>query len=70
MGETQRYDAIVIGSGQAGTPLSKTLAQAGRKTGKPAYVPGMRPPYCPVVEAGTTIAPGAAVARHVPAWGF
>ena len=28
----QHYDAIVIGSGQAGTPLSKTLAQAGRKT--------------------------------------
>jgi pyruvate/2-oxoglutarate dehydrogenase complex dihydrolipoamide dehydrogenase (E3) component len=29
---TDRYDAIIIGSGQAGTPLSKTLAQAGRKT--------------------------------------
>jgi pyruvate/2-oxoglutarate dehydrogenase complex dihydrolipoamide dehydrogenase (E3) component len=26
------YDAIVIGSGQAGTPLSIALAQAGRKT--------------------------------------
>jgi pyruvate/2-oxoglutarate dehydrogenase complex dihydrolipoamide dehydrogenase (E3) component len=26
------YDAIVIGSGQAGTPLSRTLAQAGWKT--------------------------------------
>ncbi len=32
MMETQRYDAIVIGSGQAGTPLSKTLAQGGRRT--------------------------------------
>ena len=26
------YDAIVIGSGQAGTPLSIALAEAGRKT--------------------------------------
>jgi len=26
------YDAIVIGSGQAGTPLCKKLAQAGKKT--------------------------------------
>jgi 2-polyprenyl-6-methoxyphenol hydroxylase-like FAD-dependent oxidoreductase len=32
MGETQRYDAIVVGSGQAGTPLAKALARAGRKT--------------------------------------
>jgi len=32
MTEIQRYDAIVIGSGQAGTPLSKTLAQGGRRT--------------------------------------
>ncbi len=28
----ERYDAIVIGAGQAGTPLSRTLAQAGWKT--------------------------------------
>ena len=28
----RRYDAIVIGSGQAGTPLAKALARAGRKT--------------------------------------
>jgi pyruvate/2-oxoglutarate dehydrogenase complex dihydrolipoamide dehydrogenase (E3) component len=28
----ERYDAIVIGSGQAGRPLSRTLAQAGWKT--------------------------------------
>eukprot|EP01034_Spumella_vulgaris_P011722 gene11722-14914_t len=27
-----KYDAIVIGSGQAGTPLSKKLAAAGMKT--------------------------------------
>ncbi|WP_229216366.1 mercuric reductase [Dyadobacter sp. 3J3] len=27
-----KYDAIVIGSGQAGTPLSKKLAEAGMKT--------------------------------------
>jgi pyruvate/2-oxoglutarate dehydrogenase complex dihydrolipoamide dehydrogenase (E3) component len=27
-----RYDAVVIGSGQAGTPLSTALAEAGRKT--------------------------------------
>lgn len=26
------YDAIVIGSGQAGTPLAKRLAKAGKKT--------------------------------------
>ncbi len=26
------YDAIIIGSGQAGTPLASALAQAGRKT--------------------------------------
>src|SRR5215470_16691484 len=29
---TTHYDAIVIGSGQAGTPLSTTLARAGWKT--------------------------------------
>ncbi len=29
---TERYDAIVIGSGQAGKPLALSLAQAGRKT--------------------------------------
>src|SRR2546427_1906549 len=29
---TTHYDAIVIGSGQAGGPLSTALAQAGRKT--------------------------------------
>jgi pyruvate/2-oxoglutarate dehydrogenase complex dihydrolipoamide dehydrogenase (E3) component len=28
----KQYDAIVIGSGQAGTPLSKKLAKAGKKT--------------------------------------
>lgn len=28
----KKYDAIVIGSGQAGTPLAKKLAQAGKKT--------------------------------------
>ena len=28
----ERYDAIVIGAGQAGTPLSTTLAQAEWKT--------------------------------------
>ena len=28
----EHYDAIVIGSGQAGTPLSLALAEAGRKT--------------------------------------
>ena len=28
----ERFDAIVIGSGQAGTPLSLALAEAGRKT--------------------------------------
>ncbi|MCZ6481012.1 MAG: FAD-dependent oxidoreductase, partial [candidate division NC10 bacterium] len=27
-----RYDAIVIGTGQAGIPLALSLAQAGRKT--------------------------------------
>src|SRR5947209_14908108 len=29
---TTHYDAIVIGSGQAGGPLSTALAKAGRKT--------------------------------------
>jgi pyruvate/2-oxoglutarate dehydrogenase complex dihydrolipoamide dehydrogenase (E3) component len=28
----QRFDAIIIGSGQAGTPLSTTLAEAGMRT--------------------------------------
>jgi pyruvate/2-oxoglutarate dehydrogenase complex dihydrolipoamide dehydrogenase (E3) component len=32
MAATQRYDAIVIGAGQAGVPLCRTLAGAGRKT--------------------------------------
>jgi pyruvate/2-oxoglutarate dehydrogenase complex dihydrolipoamide dehydrogenase (E3) component len=32
MAGTQQYDAIVIGSGQGGTPLSKALARAGRRT--------------------------------------
>src|SRR5215467_11044644 len=32
MTQARHYDAIVIGSGQAGTPLSTTLARAGWKT--------------------------------------
>lgn len=32
MATTEKYDAIVIGSGAAGTPLAKKLANAGRKT--------------------------------------
>ncbi len=32
MADTTHYDAIVIGAGQAGGPLSTALAQAGRKT--------------------------------------
>ncbi len=32
MTATQRYDAIVVGSGQGGNPLAKALAAAGRKT--------------------------------------
>ena len=32
MAETPQYDAIVIGAGQAGGPLSTALARAGRKT--------------------------------------
>ena len=32
MATTQHYDAIVIGSGQAGNPLAKALAAAGRRT--------------------------------------
>jgi pyruvate/2-oxoglutarate dehydrogenase complex dihydrolipoamide dehydrogenase (E3) component len=32
MPETKQYDAIVIGSGQGGTPLAKALAKAGWKT--------------------------------------
>ena len=29
---TQRYDAVVIGAGQGGVPLARTLAQGGRRT--------------------------------------
>ena len=32
MPEAKHYDAIVIGSGQGGTPLAKALARAGWKT--------------------------------------
>src|SRR3977135_1176536 len=32
MTSTTQYDAMVIGAGQAGEPLSTALAQAGRKT--------------------------------------
>lgn len=32
MADTQHYDAIVIGSGQAGMPLSTALVKSGRKT--------------------------------------
>src|SRR6516164_9206945 len=28
----ERYDSIIIGSGQAGTPLARALARAGRRT--------------------------------------
>jgi pyruvate/2-oxoglutarate dehydrogenase complex dihydrolipoamide dehydrogenase (E3) component len=32
MSSAEMYDALVIGSGQAGTPLSRTLAEAGLRT--------------------------------------
>ncbi len=32
MTDTQQYDAIIIGSGQAGNPLAQALASAGRRT--------------------------------------
>src|SRR5216110_403294 len=32
MANAQQYDAIIIGSGQAGTPLSTALAEAGMRT--------------------------------------
>ncbi|HET7422946.1 MAG TPA: FAD-dependent oxidoreductase, partial [Gemmatimonadales bacterium] len=32
MSPPEQYDAIVIGSGQAGGPLAKELARAGRRT--------------------------------------
>ncbi|HEX6121651.1 MAG TPA: mercuric reductase [Ktedonobacterales bacterium] len=32
MAESERYDAIVIGAGQAGGPLASALARAGRRT--------------------------------------
>ena len=32
MASAARYDAIVIGSGQAGTPLCQALARAGMRT--------------------------------------
>ena len=32
MASPEKFDAIIIGSGQAGTPLSTTLAEAGMRT--------------------------------------
>src|SRR5262249_53805821 len=32
MAASEKYDAIVLGSGQAGTPLSSALASAGMRT--------------------------------------
>src|SRR4030088_3572646 len=32
MSDSQKYDAIIIGSGQGGTPLLVELAKAGRRT--------------------------------------
>src|ERR1700681_3810320 len=32
MSTAEQYDALIIGSGQAGTPLSTTLAGAGMRT--------------------------------------
>jgi cation diffusion facilitator CzcD-associated flavoprotein CzcO len=32
MSEPEKFDALVIGSGQGGTPLVYALAAAGRKT--------------------------------------
>ena len=32
MSDTEKYDAIVVGAGQAGTPLSRALAEAGLRT--------------------------------------
>ena len=32
MAEAEKFDAIVIGSGQGGNPLAKALAKAGKKT--------------------------------------
>jgi choline dehydrogenase-like flavoprotein len=31
MNEVERFDAVIIGSGQSGTPLSRALARAGWK---------------------------------------
>src|SRR6476469_3768709 len=30
--EDKRYDAVIIGSGQAGNPLARALAKAGKRT--------------------------------------
>src|SRR4051794_29473127 len=32
MSETEQFDSIIIGAGQAGTPLSTALAEAGMRT--------------------------------------
>ena len=32
MAESRRFDALIIGSGQAGVPLARSLAQAGWRT--------------------------------------
>ncbi len=36
----QRYDAVVIGAGQAGVPLSQALARSGRRTALIEHVGG------------------------------
>src|ERR1700759_1287778 len=32
MAEIEKFDAVIIGSGQAGNPLARALAKAGKKT--------------------------------------
>lgn len=32
MASKREYDAVIIGAGQAGVPLARSLAQAGRRT--------------------------------------
>ena len=32
MADTERYDAAIVGAGQAGGPLARALAEAGRKS--------------------------------------
>ena len=60
----KKYDAVIIGSGQSGTPLASALAQSGRTTAliEKAHVGGCcmygiatTPTRCHFVDCGTAM---------------